>query len=102
MKDQVSQVGVGNKLTVRKIDGTEYHGALQAVESETFSVQEVDLKTTETVPYREVKKVYKDDRHKSLITGRRVTPKPLWVGVTIGAALLVSLMVIVAVELRKS
>jgi hypothetical protein len=60
IKDQVRAVPVGGKLTVRKMDGTEYHGHLEFAGPETFSIDEVDLRTTVTIAYGEVKQIRKN------------------------------------------
>jgi len=43
IKDQVNDIPIGGKLTVQKKNGTEYHGRLESVGPETFSIDEVDL-----------------------------------------------------------
>jgi hypothetical protein len=72
--NQVKKVPIGGKLTVRKMDGTEYHGHLQAATSQDFTFVEVDLKQTLTFPYGEVKQVSKNYGGKG-IGGKRVNLK---------------------------
>ena len=61
VKDQIiNAIPIGSKLTIRKTDGTEYHGRLEAVETQTFSIREVDLKQIVTIPYSEVDRVRKN------------------------------------------
>ncbi len=55
-------------------DGTEYHGHLQAIEPQMFSINEVDLKRTVTIPYSEADRVGKNYGGKG-VGGRRVDPK---------------------------
>jgi hypothetical protein len=74
IRDQVNDLPVGGKLTVRKIDGTEYHGNLQAIDGATFSIREVDLKQIVTLRYDEVARVSKNYGGKG-IGGRRVNPR---------------------------
>lgn len=44
IKHQINAVRIGRKLTIQKNDGTEYHGRLETIENQTFSIREVDLK----------------------------------------------------------
>ena len=74
VKDQVNGIAIGGKLTVRKIDGTEFHGRLQAVDPREFSVREVDLKSIVSIAYADVDRVSKDYGGKG-IGGRRVNAK---------------------------
>jgi hypothetical protein len=100
IKRQVTRISIDGKLTARKIDGTEYHGRLQSIDSESFSMHEVDLKQTVTLSYAEVDRVSKNYGGKGF-GGKRVNPKRnLIVGaVTIGALLA---LVIVLVATDKS
>jgi hypothetical protein len=96
IRDQVNDLAIGGKLTVFKIDGTEYHGNLQAIEATTFSIREVDLKTIVTIPYDEVDRVRKNYGGKGF-GGHRVDPKKsLIAGIVIVAVLLTVVFVAVA------
>jgi hypothetical protein len=100
IKDRVSEIAIGGKLTVRKVDGREYHGRLQSVDNRDFSLREVDLQTTVTVPYIEVDRVSKDYGGRGF-GGRRVNPKRARIiGIVFVAALLT--IVVVAVANDKS
>jgi hypothetical protein len=74
VKQKVNEIAIGGKITVVKVDGTEYHGNLQAIDSDTFSIREVDLRQVVTIPYGEVDKVKKNYGGKGF-GGRRVDPK---------------------------
>jgi len=96
IKDQVHAIPIGGKLTVRQTDGTEYHGSLQAIESDTFSIREVDLKQTLTIPYSSVDRVRKNYGRKGF-AGHRVDPKrSLIVGLVFVGVLLTVVFVAVA------
>jgi hypothetical protein len=95
--NQVKKVPVGGKLTVLKMDGTEYHGHLQAVGSQDFTFVEVDLKQTLIFPYSEVEKVSKNYGGKN-IYGKRVNPKRSWIVVT---AIFGGLFTVLIVALAK-
>jgi hypothetical protein len=95
--NQVKKVPVGGKLTVLKMDGTEYHGHLQAVGSQDFTFVEVDLKQTLTFPYSEVEKVSKNYGGKG-ISGKRVNPRRSLIVVTV---ILGGLFTVLIVALAK-
>ncbi len=85
--EQVQKVPLGGKLTVRKLDGTEYHGHLEAIAAQDFTFTEVDLKQTFTLSYDEVAQVRKNYGGKG-IGGKRVNPRnSLIVGAALGAVL---------------
>jgi hypothetical protein len=42
-------MAIGAKLTVRKMDGTEYHGHLEAAGPQELSMDEVDLHARATI-----------------------------------------------------
>ena len=96
IKDQVNDIPIGGKLTVRKTNGTEYHGRLESVGPETFSIDEVDLHTSVTISYSEVDRVRKNYGGKGF-GGHRVDPKrSLIVGAIFVGALLTIVFVLVA------
>ena len=97
IKIEVSRIPIDGKLTVRKIDGTEYHGHLQAIEPEEFSIREVDLKTTVTIPYDQVEQVRKNYGGKG-IGGRRVDPKK---NLIVAAVILGTVFTVLIVALAK-
>ena len=100
IKDRVGEMAIGGKLTVRKLDGTEYHGRLQAVDDQQLSLREVDLGTVITVTYAEIERVSKDYGGKGF-GGRRVNPhRSRVIGIAIVAALVT--VVIAAVAADKS
>jgi hypothetical protein len=98
IKRQVSRIAIDGKLTARKFDGTEYHGRLQSIDSESFSMREVDLKQTVTLLYAEVDRVSKNYGGKG-VGGKRVNPKKSHIvgAVTLGALVTV-LIVLLAVQ----
>jgi len=95
--NQVKKVPVGGKLTVLKLDGTEYHGHLQAVTSQDFTFVEVDLKQTLTFPYSEVERVSNNYGGKG-IGGKRVNPKR---SLIVGAVIVGAVVTVLAVALAK-
>jgi hypothetical protein len=94
---QVQRIPLGGKLTVRMMDGTEYHGNLQATTSDDFTFDEVDMKRTLTLQYGEVAQVSKNYGGKG-IGGNRVNPKRSLGVVTVIVGVIVTVL---AVALSK-
>ena len=98
IKERVGEIAIGGKLTVRKLDGTEYHGRLQAVDDQQLSVREVDLGQVVTVPFAEIEHVSKDYGGKGF-GGRRVNPhRSRIIGLAVVAGLLTIVFVAVAAD----
>ena len=57
IKIRVEKIGVGSDITVKLTAGKTYHGLVNKIEDATFEITEVDLKTSLTIRYVEVKKV---------------------------------------------
>src|SRR5579883_322521 len=65
-KEKVRKIGVGQPLTVIQQDGSEHHGNLLSIQTETFSIQEFPSASgppvTTTIAYSDVKKIQKGIR----------------------------------------
>jgi hypothetical protein len=97
VKTQVSRIAIDGKLTAHMKDGSEYHGRLESIDSESFSVREVDLKQTVTISYADVDRVTRNYGGKGF-GGKRVDPKKsLIAGIALGG-LLVALIALVATD----
>lgn len=95
-KQELSKIPLDGKLTVTKTDGTEYHGRLESIDSETFVMREVDLKQTLTISYAEVNRIRKNYGGKGF-GGHRVNPRTnLIAGIVTGAVLLALVIALVA------
>ncbi|MBV8833252.1 MAG: hypothetical protein JO108_28990 [Acidobacteriaceae bacterium] len=101
IKDQLIRIGIGNRFTVRTKKGAEFHGSLQSINAQNFSMSEVDLKSREVILYSDVKKVKKGYGGRT-ITGQRMSHRKQAIGIAIVAGVFVVLLLVVAVELRKS
>lgn len=95
--DQVNKVALGGKLTVRMLDGTEYHGHLLAITAADFTFSEVDLKRTLTLPYSLVALVKKNYGRQGF-NGKRVDPKKSMI---VAAVVLGTLFTVLLVALSK-
>jgi hypothetical protein len=74
IRSRIESLPVGGKLTVDMLDGSQYYGNLHTIESDSFSIREVDLKRVLTLRYAEVKKVRKDYGRRGF-GGKRVHPR---------------------------
>lgn len=96
IQQQLNTIGVGGRLTVHKTDGSEYHGTLSLIGTQTFSIAEVDLKTSITIQYSDVTRVEKNYGRKGF-AGKRVSPRrSLIAGVVIVGGLITLVFVAVA------
>lgn len=100
-KDRIAKIGIGNKLSVRTTNGTEYHGRLESLAPETFSIQEVDLKQVETVRYSDVVKSYKNYGGKGF-GGRRVNPKTNLITASVLAGVFIVIFIVAISQLKKA
>ena len=96
LKKQVEKIGVGGKITVIRLDKQDFYGKVTNIETDSFQIEEIDLKQTLTFKYTEVKKIKTGDGEKSLITGKRNNPKKGWL---IGVAIFGTLAALLAVGL---
>lgn len=90
---RVQKVPLGGKLTVRMMDETEYHGHLQATTSDDFTIVEVDLKRTLTLPYSEVAQVSKNYGGKG-VGGKRVNPKRSLIVATVTVGVIFAILMV--------
>jgi hypothetical protein len=94
----IDNLPVGGRMTVQTLNGRELHGNLSAIDPESFSMREVDLKTSLTLRYDEVEKVTKDYGRKGF-AGRRVSPRRrLIAGLFLLGGLLALIGVVAAVK----
>ena len=96
IREQVSKLGVGHKITVDLRQGDDFHGSISNVGEDSFEIVEVDQRQHLTIRYDEVKKVmgYYGDRgafghrpnpHRSLLIGAGLVGFLLALAVIIGS-----------------
>ena len=74
IRQQVGKIGVLGNLTVSMIGGTDYYGSVSRIDTDDFSINEVDQRREVTVRYSEVKKVRVDYGTTRNIRGQRIHP----------------------------
>ena len=96
VRAQVQALPIGGELTVIMPGGREYHGNLKSIDSDSFSLREVDLKSEITLRYEDVKNVLKGYGRPGF-GGRRVHPRRnLIAGLCVIGGLLIPVIVAVA------
>ena len=98
---KVQSMPVGGAITVNLSDGHEYYGRIKSIESDSFSIHEVDLRRDLTFSYEDVKKVGKGYGRKNSISGKRIPPHRALITTLIVVGALLTL-VIAAVAADKS
>jgi len=94
IRQKVDKIGIRENVTVKLLDGKTYHGFIQKIETDTFTVAEVDLRTDVTFKYSEVKKVETGYGPKNLM-GKRINPHHNWIPfVVLGAALAIPIIIV--------
>ena len=74
IRTKVRDMPVGGAVTINMTNGDEYYGRIKSIESDSFSIHEVDRKTDLTLRYEDVNKVRKDFGRKNLY-GKRIHPQ---------------------------
>jgi hypothetical protein len=96
VKDQVQKIGMGEDVTVILVSGMEYYGAISKIESDSFEIDEVDLKQMVTIDYANVKKVEKGYGQMNSSTGKRqkgVKSRAYWIALITGVGTAIGLAV---------
>jgi len=94
IKAKVEKIGIRGDLTVGLGNGKTYHGFVTRIDDELFEMTDVDLKTSATIRYDEVKNIESGYGEKGPL-GNRVGKKKRRIGMLIGLA--VALIVPVAI-----
>ena len=88
VRTSVNNLAIGGKMTVKMLDGSELHGNLSRIDSDAFSIREVDQRRLIDVRYDDVDRVSKDYGRKG-IGGKRVNPhRAMLIGIVFIGALL--------------
>ena len=92
LKKEVEKIGIGNKITVIRLDKQEFYGSVTKIEADGFQIDEVDLKQALSFKFTDLKDVRKGYGGKNYAVGKRVKPgKSLLYGVAIIGTLFVIL-----------
>jgi|SRR6266540_3595471 len=71
VKDQIRKIGIGEDVTVVLFSGLEYYGTISKIESDSFEIDEVDLRQTVAIAYAGVRKVEKGYGKMNSSAGKR-------------------------------
>lgn len=96
IKKKVEKIGVGEKITVVKLNGQDFYGSVSSIEADDFQIVDVDTKQIHQFKYSEVKKIHPGDGERNLITGKRNNPRRGWL---YGAAILGGILILTVIGL---
>jgi hypothetical protein len=96
---QVDRIGALSPITVQMRDGHEYYGNVGRIDSDQFTVNEVDLRQEVPLRYQDVSKVRAGYGTTRGITGRRIHPRTrLIVGLAVVGGLIALVLIAVAAD----
>jgi hypothetical protein len=95
IRDQLRDYAIGGRMTVHMCDGRDLHGNLSAIDTDFFTLREVDLKATFDIRYDEVRSIEKNYGRPGF-GGRRVSPRKQVIGAVIVLGLIFTLVGVVA------
>jgi len=101
IKEKVAKIGVRQNVTVNRRDRKEFHGFISTIEDRSFTVAEIDLKTSIEFPYDQVKNVRKGYGEKNLFTGKRGGPRKAWVGWALGLGIALGVPIVLLAVANK-
>lgn len=96
LKKEVEKIGIGNKITVIRLDKQEFYGSVTKIEADGFLIDEVDLKQSLSFKFTDLKGVSKGYGGKNYAVGKRVNPRK---SLIIGAAVIGGLFLILGIAL---
>src|SRR4051812_24300560 len=71
-KAKITKLGVGADVTVAENGGKTFHGAIDQINADTFTMREVDLKANIEIRYDQVKHLDKGYTPPDPLTGKRL------------------------------
>jgi len=101
IKKAVNKIGLREDITVIRNDDRWFYGRVEAIESDSFTIYEIEQNTKVMFDYSQVSKIYKGYGTKRGINGHRIPPSRHRKGLLIGAIVLAIPIVLVAVGMRN-
>jgi len=98
IRQQIEDLGVGHRLTVKLKNGDYYHGTISKMDSASFEMAEVDLAQVVKFQYAEIKSLYGSYGEKNVF-GKRPNPRT---GIFVFAGVMAGLIVAVALSIPKT
>ena len=98
IREQVEDLGVGHRITVKMKNGDYYHGAVSKIDSGGFELAEIDLAQVVKFQYAEVKSLYGNYGQKNVF-GKRPNPKT---GIIVAAGVLGGLFALILLSIPKT
>jgi hypothetical protein len=79
IREQVGKIGVLGNITVNLRSGPEYYGSVSRIDTDDFSINEVDQRREITLRFSEVKRVRAGYGSTRNIRGARIHPRTRWI-----------------------
>lgn len=94
VKKDLADIGVGNPITVSRLDNRDFFGRVKAIGTDDFEVAESDSKQVQIFKYADIKNVRSGDGQRGYISGRKNNRSRPYVLAGIIGGLIVGLLVI--------
>lgn len=78
IKKDLAKIGLGNTITVSRLDKRDFFGRVKNIGSDDFEIVETDSGQALSFKYSDLKNVRKGDGERNLITGKRKNPQRGW------------------------
>lgn len=94
VKKDLADIGVGNPITVSRLDNRDFFGRVKAIGTDDFEVAESDSKQVQIFKYADIKNVRSGDGQRGYISGRKNNRSRPYVLAGLIGGLIVGLLVI--------
>lgn len=96
VRKDVEKTGVGNTITVSRIDNRDFFGRVRAVGLDDFEITETDSKQVQIFRYRDIKNVREGDGTLGYADGKRRNRRSRWFVLAGGIAAIFAVVAIAA------
>lgn len=94
VKKDLADIGVGNTITVSRLDNRDFFGRVKSIGADDFEVAESDSKQVQIFKYADIKNVRSGDGQRGYISGRKNNRSRPYVLAGLIGGLIVGLLVI--------
>lgn len=94
VKKDLADIGVGNTITVSRLDNRDFFGRVKSIGADDFEVAETDSKQVQIFKYADIKNVRSGDGQRGYISGRKNNRSRPYVLAGLIGGLIVGLLVI--------
>lgn len=94
VQKDLRKIGLGNTITVSRIDNRDFFGRVKAIGSSDFEIVETDSKQVQIFKYEDIKNVREGDGTAAYADGKRRNRRTRWVVLAAGLAAIILIPVI--------